>query len=83
MSKLLYEAMHNTPDFLDQVVRCEINVKVPSLNEYISECRRNKYSAARLKREIEQSVGWYLSTLPKFKNPIFIKFIQVRRKLLR
>ena len=74
MSKLLYEATHNTPEYLDQVVRCQIDIKMPSLNQYVTECRRNRYAGAKFKRDAEEAVSWYLSRLPKFHNPIFIKF---------
>lgn len=35
-----------------------INAKLPSLNEYINACRRNKYQAAKFKRDVEELVGW-------------------------
>ena len=82
MSKLLYEAMSLTPEYLSQVTRCEIDVRIPSLNQYITECRRNRYSAAKMKKEVQDDICWYLSRLPKFRNPVFIKFnwIEKNRK---
>lgn len=35
-----------------------INAKLPSLNEYINVCRRNKYQAAKFKRDVEEVIGW-------------------------
>lgn len=35
-----------------------INAKLPSLNEYINVCRRNKYQAAKFKRDVEELIGW-------------------------
>lgn len=35
-----------------------INAKLPSLNDYINVCRRNKYQAAQFKREVEELIGW-------------------------
>ena len=35
-----------------------INAKLPSLNEYINACRRNKYQAAKFKRDVEELIGW-------------------------
>lgn len=74
MSKLLHEAMNLSPEYLEQVVRCQIDVKIPSFNQYVSECRRNRYAGAKMKRETEEAVGWYLARLPKFKHPVFINF---------
>lgn len=74
MSRLLHEAMNLSPEYLEQVVRCQIDVKIPSFNQYVSECRRNRYAGAKMKRETEEAVGWYLSRLPKFRNPVFINF---------
>lgn len=79
MSKLLFEATHNTPEYLDQVVRCQVDVKIPSLNQYVSECRRNKYAGAKMKRETEEACSWYLSRLPRFRHPIFVKFHWVEK----
>lgn len=35
-----------------------VNQKLPSLNDYINVCRRNKYQAAQFKREVEEVIGW-------------------------
>lgn len=35
-----------------------INAKLPSLNEYINACRRNKYQGAKFKRDVEELIGW-------------------------
>lgn len=35
-----------------------INAKLPSLNEYINACRRNKYQGAKFKRDVEEVIGW-------------------------
>lgn len=49
-------------------------MKLPSLNDYINVCRRNKYQAANYKTQIENEIGLYLIKVPKFKNPIEITF---------
>lgn len=36
----------------------KINRKLPSLNDYVNVCRRNKYQAADYKSNIEESIGW-------------------------
>lgn len=57
-----------------EVHRLEIPLRLPSCNEYINACRKNKYVGAKMKRSVEEDMGWYLKRLPKFKNPIEIHF---------
>ena len=52
----------------------EIPEKLPSCNDYIEACRTNKYLAAKMKVEIEQLIGCYILTLPKFEKPVKIHF---------
>lgn len=35
------------------MVKCEIELKLPSLNEYINACRKNRYAGASMKTKIE------------------------------
>ena len=35
-----------------------IHGKLPSLNEYIDACRRNRYQAAKMKRDAEELIIW-------------------------
>ena len=35
-----------------------IHFKLPSLNDYICACRRNKYAGAKFKAEIERDICW-------------------------
>lgn len=57
-----------------------INEKLPSLNDYINECRTNKYKAANFKRNIENLIGYYITlslnkgTLKPTQNPIVVHF---------
>lgn len=51
-----------------------IEMKLPSLNDYIRVCRANKYQAAKYKAEIEQQIGLFLLKMPKWYNPIKIHF---------
>lgn len=51
-----------------------IPIKLPSLNEYINICRRNKYEAAKFKRDIENEISAYLKNMPRYENPIYIYF---------
>ncbi len=51
-----------------------IDMKLPSLNDYIRVCRGNKYKAAKYKADIEQEIGLFLAKMPKWDNPIKIHF---------
>ena len=54
--------------------KIEIPFRLPSLNNYINECRKNKYAGANMKKNVEQDIGWYINLLPQYKNPIRIHF---------
>lgn len=54
--------------------KIEIPFRLPSLNQYINECRKNRYAGAKMKKEVEQDIGWYINLLPQYKNPIEIHF---------
>lgn len=56
------------------IYRVEIPLKLPSCNDYINECRRNRYAGAKMKSEIEDDIIVYLRSLPRFTNPIKIHF---------
>lgn len=56
------------------ICRIVIPLKLPSCNEYINECRRNKYAGAKMKRETETMIGCYLIGVPKFTKPVKIHF---------
>lgn len=51
-----------------------IEMKLPSCNTYINECRRNRYAGAKLKSETETAIMYYLEDLPRFEKPIKIGF---------
>lgn len=53
----------------------KIKGKLPSLNEYINACRRNRYAGAKMKQETEQLVGYQLGALRTIKSPVIIHFI--------
>lgn len=61
-------------DLENRIYKAEIQMKLPSCNTYINECRRNKYAAAKMKADIEDEIGWYLKDLPKFEKPVKITF---------
>ena len=56
------------------MIRVEIPEKLPGCNEYTKACRANKEYAAKLKRDTEQLIGYYIITLPKFTKPVKIHF---------
>jgi Holliday junction resolvase RusA-like endonuclease len=65
-----------------------INHKLCSLNEYINVCRRNKYQAAKFKRDVEEAIGWAIrqarakGTLHPTDKPciIWIDFVEKSRR---
>lgn len=52
----------------------EIPMKFPSLNQYINECRKNKFAGNKMKQEIENDIMYFINRLPQFKKPIQIHF---------
>lgn len=59
------------------MIRIEIPLKLPSLNVYINECRKNKFAGSTMKKQIQSDIGWYINKLPKFNKPIKIHFTWV------
>lgn len=53
----------------------EIPLKLPSCNEYINACRYNKYKGAKMKKDIQEKMSYYLLKLPTFTRPVKINFI--------
>lgn len=54
-----------------------IDMKLPSLNDYIKVCRSNKFMAAKYKKNIEEQIGLFILKMPKFTHPIKIHFTWV------
>lgn len=59
------------------MIKIEIPMKLPSLNNYINECRKNKFAGAQMKKNIEEDIGYFINKLPRFKKPIKINFTWV------
>lgn len=55
-------------------MRVIINMKLPSLNDYIRVCRANKYQAAKYKQDIEAEISSYIISLPRYGKPVKIHF---------
>lgn len=53
---------------------CEIPYKFPSLNEYVNECRKNRYAGANLKAHVQNDIGYFINRLPEFDKPVKIHF---------
>lgn len=51
-----------------------INMKLPSLNDYVRVCRANKYQAAKYKRDLERQIALFLTKMPRYTKPIAIHF---------
>lgn len=54
--------------------RAEIKMKLPSLNDYVNICRRNRYESASFKKKIERQISRFLEELPAFRRPVQIHF---------
>ncbi len=64
-------------------MRIEIPLKLPSLNTYINECRRNRFAGAKMKENVEQDIGWYINKMPKYDKPIKIHFTWIEKNARR
>ena len=52
-----------------------IDMKLPSLNDYIKDCRTNPIIAARKKKQIQEQISWFLAGLPHYKKKVRIDFV--------
>lgn len=52
----------------------EIPLKLPSLNQYISACRANRFEAAVMKKDIETKMFPYIYKLERIEKPVTIEF---------
>lgn len=64
-------------------MKLEIPYKFPSFNEYVYECRKNKYAGSSMKKKIEKDISYYINQLPYFENPIKIKFTWIEENKRR
>ena len=53
---------------------CEIDMKLPSLNDYVRACRSNRFQGSKMKKDLESQIGFYIATLPRFDVPVKIHF---------
>ena len=54
----------------------KISDRLPGLNEYINACRRNKYAGAKMKKDADNLVCWFISMahLEPITEPIKLIF---------
>lgn len=64
-------------------MQIKIPMKLPSLNQYINECRRNKFAGNTLKKAVQGDIKLFLKKLPHYRNPIFITFTWVENNKRR
>ena len=65
------------------IYRAEIPLKLPSCNDYINECRKNKYAAAKMKRETEDQIGWFIKRLTPIEAPCVVHFTWIEKSQRR
>lgn len=65
------------------IYRVEIPLKLPSCNQYIGECRKNRFAAAKMKAKAEEEIGLYIKDLPHFEHPVKIRFLWVEENKRR
>ena len=59
------------------VLRIEMPIKLPSLNEYVNACRSNPYVGAKMKKDSEELIGWFIKKIAPFRNPVEVSFTWV------
>ena len=59
------------------IYKVEIPFKLPSCNQYINECRRNRYAGAKMKKEVQEQIEIYIKQIPKINKPVKINFTWV------
>ncbi len=61
-----------------------IEEKLPSLNDYINACRSNAYMGAKMKKDVERTISYYIikSGLKAATNPVkvYIEWQEVTKK---
>ena len=56
------------------IYKIDIPYKFPSFNQYVNECRKNKYAGGNMKKKIQEDIMYFINKLQQFKTPISIKF---------
>ena len=64
----------------------EIHRRLPSFNEYTKACRSNKYIGAKMKKDIEEQIYYYIKSglkNIKIEKPVFITFVWIEENKKR
>lgn len=64
-------------------MRVVIDAKLPGCNEYIKANRSNRYIGAKMKRDAQDTIYYYIKDLPTFTKPIKINFTWVEENKRR
>lgn len=59
------------------MIKIEIPMKLPSLNEYINACRTNYHVGNNMKKGVQSDISYFINSLPCFEKPVKIHFIWV------
>lgn len=65
------------------IYKTEIQLRLPSCNDYIAACRYNRYKAAKMKQDVEEQIQWFLKGIPKINKSVFITFTWVEENRKR
>lgn len=59
-----------------------IRGRLPALNEYTDACRKNRYEAAKMKRDAEELIIWQIKRMKPIKSPVIINltWIEANRR---
>ena len=63
--------------------KIEIPFRLPSLNQYINECRKNRFAGGKMKKTVDSDIAYYINQLPKYDRPIKIHFTWVEENKRR
>lgn len=66
-----------------KVYKCEIPLKLPSLNDYVKACRGGWQGGHSMKAKTDAKIMPYLADLPRFENPIRIHWLWVEENKRR
>ena len=72
---IVQENMNHIPQIQEVAMnKVEIPLKLPSANEYINECRYNRFASAKYKADIQRKITPYIVNIPKQEKPVKIHF---------
>lgn len=57
--------------------------RLPSLNEYIRAERANRYAAAKMKKDCQTRIAWYLDDVPPVRTPVILRIEWMERTARR